>query len=97
VTEAWKLWLWASAFLAAGELLVLGKLTRMFYLGCLALGAVAAAVVAAGDVHWGIQIAVFAAASAVAIALLRPVVHRYMEADATRQGDNGGGGEDPPL
>ena len=88
----WKLWIWVSAFLAAGELLVLGKATRMLYLGSLALGAVAAGIVAAGHVPWAYQVVVFAAASGVALVLLRPVLRRAMqEADARgARSDDGG-------
>lgn len=88
MTDAWKLWLWASVFLAAGELLVLGKARRMLYLGSVALGGVAAAVVAAAGVHWVVQVGVFAAASLVAVVMLRPAAHRYLREDAARRGDD---------
>lgn len=82
MTAAWKLWLWASVFLGAGELLVLGKKRWMLVLASLALGGLGASIVASNDPHWGVQVGVFAAVSAVALLLLRPILRRFLLEDA---------------
>jgi membrane protein implicated in regulation of membrane protease activity len=86
----WKIWLWISVFLGAGELLVLGKTDRMLYLGSLAGGAAAAAIVAAAGARWPVDVAVFVGVSLVAAFMLRPVAHRFLEErDARRGGSDG--------
>lgn len=84
---SWKVWLWISVFLGAGELLLLGHRSRMLYLGSLAGGAAAAAIVSAAGARWPVEVVVFVGVSLVAAVMLRPVVHRYLEEDARRRSD----------
>lgn len=82
---SWKIWLWISVFFGAGELLVLGKVPRMLYLGSFSAGAAAAAIVSAAGGRWPVEVVVFVAVSLVAAVMLRPVIQRYLEEDARRR------------
>ncbi len=74
----WGFWLIAAAALAAGEVF-----TTSFFLGPLAVAAVAAAVVALVGVGLPIQIVVFIAGGIGAVALLRPVAMRHLRTPAS--------------
>jgi membrane protein implicated in regulation of membrane protease activity len=69
----WVVWMLAAAALAVGEVLTLG-----FFLGPLALAAVAAAVVAAAGVGVELQFAVFILGSIASLAVLRPIARRHL-------------------
>jgi membrane protein implicated in regulation of membrane protease activity len=75
---AWAAWLVAAAVLTVGEILTPG----LFFLGPIALAAVAGVVVAAlgGGVAW--QFAAFGAGAVVALGLLRPVARRHIRMPA---------------
>ena len=73
----WVVWLVLAAVLGAGELL-----TLTFFLGPLALAAVAAAVVGLVGAGVALQVVVFLAASLASLALLRPVAKRHLRAPA---------------
>jgi membrane protein implicated in regulation of membrane protease activity len=71
---AWIAWAIAAVLLAVGEILTPG----LFFLGPVALAAVAAAIAAvAGAAVW-LQVAVFAAASLVSLAFLRPLARAHL-------------------
>jgi membrane protein implicated in regulation of membrane protease activity len=71
---AWAIWAIVAVFLAIGEIFTPG----LFFLGPIALAALAATVVAAlgGDI-W-IQIVVFGVGSFAAVGLLRPIARRHL-------------------
>jgi membrane protein implicated in regulation of membrane protease activity len=71
---AWIIWAIAAVLLAVGEIFTPG----LFFLGPIALAALAATVVAAvGGGIW-IQIIVFALGSIAAVGLLRPIARRHL-------------------
>jgi membrane protein implicated in regulation of membrane protease activity len=70
----WVLWMLAAAALAGGEVLTLG-----FFLGPLAVAAVAAAVVAAVGAGPEIQFAVFIVGAIASVAILRPIARRHLK------------------
>jgi membrane protein implicated in regulation of membrane protease activity len=71
---AWVVWAIVAVLLAIGELFTPG----LFFLGPIALAALAATVVAAvGGGIW-IQIIVFGGGSFAAVALLRPIARRHL-------------------
>lgn len=75
---AWLAWSIAAALLAIGEIFTPG----MFFLGPVALAAVAGAVVAAvGGAVW-LQLVVFIAGSAASIGLLRPIARAHLRMPA---------------
>jgi len=76
--SAWLAWAIAAAFLAAGELFTPG----MFFLGPVALAAVAGAAVAAGGAAVWIQLVVFIAGAAASIGLLRPIARAHLRMPA---------------
>jgi membrane protein implicated in regulation of membrane protease activity len=75
---AWLAWTIAAALLALGEIFTPG----MFFLGPVALAAVAGAVVAAvGGAVW-LQLVVFVAGSIASIGLLRPIARAHLRMPA---------------
>src|ERR1700751_1722278 len=71
---AWLIWALVTVLLAIGEIFTPG----LFFLGPIALAALAAAVVAAvGGPVW-LQIVVFGAGSFASVGLLRPIARRHL-------------------
>jgi membrane protein implicated in regulation of membrane protease activity len=73
----WLMWAIAAAVLAGGEVLTLG-----FFLGLLAVGAVAAAIAAAAGVSVELQVALFAVTSVASLAFIRPIALRHTKTPA---------------
>lgn len=71
---AWLLWTLAAVALTVGEIATPG----LFYLGPVALAAVASAIVAAAGGGWAAELIVFAAAGAASLGLLRPIARRHL-------------------
>ena len=71
---AWLLWSLAAVALTVGEIATPG----LFYLGPVALAAIAAAIVAAAGGGWAADLVVFAGASAASLGLLRPIARRHL-------------------
>jgi membrane protein implicated in regulation of membrane protease activity len=75
---AWLAWAIAALLLAVGEILTPG----LFFLGPVALAAVAAAIAAvAGAAVW-LQIIVFAGASLASVGILRPIARAHLRMPA---------------
>ena len=75
---AWLAWVIAAVLLAVGEMLTPG----LFYLGPVALAAVAGALAAvAGAAGW-LQVVVFGAASLASLAFLRPLARKHLSLPA---------------
>ena len=75
---AWLAWAIAALLLAVGEILTPG----LFFLGPVALAAVAAAIVAvAGAAVW-LQVIVFAGASLASLGILRPIARVHLRMPA---------------
>ena len=75
---AWLAWAIAAVLLAVGEILTPG----LFFLGPVALAAVAAAIAAvAGAAVW-LQIVVFAGASFASLGILRPIARAHLRMPA---------------
>jgi len=75
---AWLAWAIAALLLAVGEILTPG----LFFLGPVALAAVAAAIVAvAGAAVW-LQVIVFAGASLASLGILRPIARAHLRMPA---------------
>ena len=73
--QAWVIWAIVAVLLAVGEIFTPG----LFFLGPIALAALAATVVAAlGGGIW-IQIIVFGVGSFAAVGLLRPIARRHLK------------------
>jgi membrane protein implicated in regulation of membrane protease activity len=75
---AWLIWAIAAVLLAVGEIFTPG----MFFLGPVALAAVAAAVVALLGVGVALQLVVFIAGSIATVAFLRPIAKRHLHMPA---------------
>ena len=76
--QAWLAWAVAAVLLAVGEIFTPG----LFFLGPVALAAVAAALTAAlGAAVWA-QLLVFALASAASLGLLRPIARAHLRMPA---------------
>ena len=75
---AWLIWALAAVLLAIGEIFTPG----LFFLGPVALAAVAAGVVAALDLGVAAQLIVFIAASFASILFLRPLARRHVHMPA---------------
>ena len=73
--DAWLVWALLAVALAVGEILTPG----MFFLGPVALAAVAAMVVAVVGAPVWLEIAVFGAASAASLAVLRPIARAHLK------------------
>ena len=71
--EEWVAWVIAAAALAVGEILTLS-----FFMGPVALAALAAAAVALVGAGLAAQLAVFVAGSAASLLLLRPIARRHL-------------------
>jgi membrane protein implicated in regulation of membrane protease activity len=70
--EAWVLWLIAAAIFGVGEILTLG-----FFLAPFALGALAAAIIAAIGAGAIVSWVVFLVVSVILLAALRPLAHSH--------------------
>ena len=75
---AWLIWAIAAVLLSVGEVFTPG----MFFLGPVALAAVAAAVVALVGVDVVVQLLVFVAGSIATVAFLRPIAKRHLHMPA---------------
>ena len=71
--EEWVWWMVAAGALAVGEMFTLG-----FFLGPIAVAAVASAIVALVGGGLALQWAVFIAASAASLLVLRPIARRHL-------------------
>jgi membrane protein implicated in regulation of membrane protease activity len=71
---AWLIWAIAAVLLAVGEIFTPG----MFFLGPVALAAVAAAVIALVGIGVAVQLIVFIAGSLASVWLLRPIARRHL-------------------
>ncbi len=74
----WVLWMIVAGFLAVGEIVSLS-----FFMGPIAVAAVAAAIASAVGAGVAVQIVVFIAASIASIGVLRPVARRHLKTPAT--------------
>jgi membrane protein implicated in regulation of membrane protease activity len=72
---AWLLWALLAAALAVGEILTPG----LFFLGPVALAAVAATIAAALGAPLWLEIVVFAGGSAASLAFLRPIARAHLK------------------
>src|SRR5206468_5477133 len=75
---AWLIWALAAVLLAVGEILTPG----LFFLGPVALAAVAAGVVAAVGLGIAAQLVVFIAGSVASVLFLRPLARRHVHMPA---------------
>jgi membrane protein implicated in regulation of membrane protease activity len=75
---AWLIWAIAAILLAIGEIFTPG----LFFLGPVALAAVAAALVALFGVSVVVQLLVFIAGSIATVAFLRPIARRHLHMPA---------------
>jgi membrane protein implicated in regulation of membrane protease activity len=71
---AWLLWCVVAVLLTIGEIFTPG----LFFLGPVAVAAVAAAVAAAIGGGWVIELVVFVAGAAGSLAFLRPIARRHL-------------------
>jgi membrane protein implicated in regulation of membrane protease activity len=71
--DDWVLWMLAAGLLAVGEIFTLS-----FFLGPIAVAAVAAAVTALAGPGLGVQWIVFIAVSLASLAVLRPIARRHL-------------------
>jgi membrane protein implicated in regulation of membrane protease activity len=71
---AWLAWSIAAVILAVGEIFTPG----LFFLGPIALAAVAAALAAVAGLGVALQVLVFAAASLASLAVLRPLARAHL-------------------
>jgi membrane protein implicated in regulation of membrane protease activity len=78
IVPAWLIWAIAAVLLSVGEIFTPG----MFFLGPVALAAVAAALVALVGVGVVAQLLVFIAGSIATVALLRPIARRHLHMPA---------------
>jgi membrane protein implicated in regulation of membrane protease activity len=74
----WVIWAIVAVLLAIGEVLTPG----LFFLGPVAVAAVAAAVVAAFDVGAAVQLIVFIAGALASLAFLRPIARAHLHMPA---------------
>ena len=75
---AWLIWAIVAILLAIGEVFTPG----MFFLGPIALAAVAAGVVALAGVGAALQLIVFIAGSVASVLLIRPIARRHLHMPA---------------
>ncbi len=75
---AWLAWAIAAVLLAIGEIFTPG----LFFLGPIAVAAVAAMIVAALGAGWVIELAVFAAGAVASLAVLRPIARSHLRMPA---------------
>jgi len=71
---AWLLWCIVAVLLTIGEIFTPG----LFFLGPVALAAVASAIAAALGAGWLVDLVVFVAGAAASLALLRPIARRHL-------------------
>ena len=71
---AWLLWVIIALGLTVGEILTPG----LFFLGPVAVGAVASAAVAAAGLGWLAQLIVFVAGAGASLAVLRPIARAHL-------------------
>ena len=71
---AWLLWCIVAVLLTIGEIFTPG----LFFLGPVAVAAIAAAVAAAIGAGWAIELVVFVAGAAASLAVLRPIARRHL-------------------
>ena len=71
---AWVIWAIVAVGLAVGEIFTPG----LFFLGPVAVAAIAAAVAAAIGAGWAIELVVFVAGAAGSLAVLRPIARRHL-------------------
>ena len=71
---AWLVWALVAVLLAIGEILTPG----LFFLGPIAVAAIAAAAAAALGGGWVIDLAVFVVGSGASVAVLRPIARRHI-------------------
>src|SRR5256885_12797939 len=71
---SWLVWAIAAVLLAVGEIFTPG----LFFLGPVALAAIAAALAAVAGADAAVQVIVFAAASAASLAVLRPLAKSHL-------------------
>ncbi len=71
---AWLAWALVAVLLAIGEILTPG----LFFLGPIALAAIAAAVAASLGGGWVAELVVFVVGSGAAVAVLRPIARRHI-------------------
>ena len=71
---AWLVWVIVALGLTVGEILTPG----LFFLGPVAVGAVASAVVAALGVGWIVQLIIFVAGAGASLAVLRPIARAHL-------------------
>jgi membrane protein implicated in regulation of membrane protease activity len=71
---AWLLWCVVAVLLAIGEIFTPG----LFFLGPVAVAAVAAAIAAAVGGGWVVEIIVFVGGAAASLAVLRPIARRHL-------------------
>ncbi len=74
----WVIWMIAAGFLAVGEIVSLS-----FFMGPVAIAAVAAAIASAVGAGVAVQIVVFIAASVASLGVLRPVARRHLRTPAS--------------
>jgi membrane protein implicated in regulation of membrane protease activity len=75
--DEWVWWMVAAGALAVGEIVTMG-----FFLGPIALAAVAAAIVALAGAEAAVQWVVFIAMSAASLLVLRPIARRHLRTPA---------------
>ena len=71
---AWLLWCLVAVLLTIGEIFTPG----LFFLGPVAVAAVAAAIAAAVGGGWVLELVVFVAGAAASLGLLRPIARRHL-------------------
>ena len=71
---AWLVWALVAVALTVGEIFTPG----LFFLGPVAIAAVAAAIVAAVGAGWFVELVVFVAGAAAALAVLRPIARAHL-------------------
>lgn len=75
---AWLLWAIVAVALAIGEIFTPG----LFFLGPIAVAAVAAMIAAALGAGWAIDLVVFAGGAAASLAVLRPIARSHLRMPA---------------
>ena len=75
---AWLIWAIVAVILAVGEIFTPG----MFFLGPVALAAVASGIVAAVGFGWVLQLLVFIAGALASVWILRPIARRHLHMPA---------------
>jgi membrane protein implicated in regulation of membrane protease activity len=75
---AWLLWAIVAVALAVGEIFTPG----LFFLGPIAVAAVAAMIAAALGAGWAIDLVVFAGGAAASLAVLRPIARSHLRMPA---------------